>query len=211
MIVRPIPAGAAGVDLDSTVTPSIAAGFRQAGKAFVMRYATAVTAAEIAACHAEGLGVGFVSFGRQSLFNALTGQQDATAILKHLASISVPLDTGLTIGLDLETPKGALISDLLVYERGFAGYIVSPGCTSGAYVGAGLGMTSAQLYSLAATRYWKSGSRVVDLSGAAAEPQCGYCLTQVLPFDQSCGGAQVDYDFAGADFEGRNWHAVFGS
>lgn len=211
MIVRPIPAGSAGVDLDSPVTPSIAAGFRQAGKSFVMRYATVVTASEIAACHAEGLGVGFISFGRQSLFNALTGQQDATAILKHLASIGVPLGDGLTIGLDLETPKGALIADLLAYERGFAGYIVSPGCTSGAYIGAGLGMTSAELYSLAATRYWKSGSKIEDLKGEAAEPNCGYCLTQTLPFDQPCGGAQVDYDFAGADFQGRNWHCLYGS
>ena len=210
MIVRPIPAGAAGVDLDSPVTPSIAAGFRQAGKSFVMRYATVVTASEIAACHAEGLGVGFISFGRQQDFSATTGAQDAAAILTHLRSQGIPY-TGATIGLDLETPKGATIADVLAYERGFAGVIVNNGCTSGVYVGAGLGMSSAELYSMAATRYWKSGSKIEDFGGAIAEPQCGWCLTQVLPFDQPCGGALVDFDGAGQDFEGRSWHALYGS
>jgi hypothetical protein len=211
MIVRPLPAGSAGVDLDSPITPSIAAGLRQAGKAFAMRYATAVTAAEIAACHAENIGVGFVSFGRQTLYNALTGAQDAAAILSHLRAVGVPLGDELTIGLDLETPTGATIAAVLEYERAFAVAIVATGCTSGAYVGAGLGMTSAELYSMAATRYWKSGSKIEDLSGAVSEPNCGWCLTQVLPFDQPLAGAMVDFDFSGADFEGRNWHCLFAS
>ncbi|MHB8330770.1 MAG: glycoside hydrolase family 25 domain-containing protein [Acidiferrobacteraceae bacterium] len=208
LIARAIPAGSAGVDLDSAVTPAIAAGFRAAGKLFCMRYGTTVTAAEIAALHAEGLGVGFVSFGRQADFSARAGAADAAAILTHLRSQGVAY-TGATVGLDLETPRGATIADLLAYERGFAGVVVNNGCTSGVYLGAGLGMTSAELYSMSATRYWKSGSRIVDLTGAAAEPACGYCLTQVLPFDQPCGGAEVDYDFAGADFEGREWIALW--
>jgi Domain of unknown function (DUF1906) len=209
MIARPIPAGAAGVDLDSPVTPSIAAAFHQAGKSFVMRYASVVTASEIAACHAAGLGVGLVSFGRQQNFSSATGVGDATAIVNHLRSQGVTLGSELTIGLDLETPTGATIASVLEYEHSFAGIITATGCTSGVYVGAGLGMTSEQLFSMAATRYWKSGSRIVDLAGEAAEPKCGYCLTQVLPFDQMLGGAAVDYDFAGQDFFGRSWHALY--
>ena len=111
--------------------------------------------------------------------------------------------------VDMEDPTGATIADLLAYERAFATDIVATGCTSGVYLGSGLGMTSAQLYSMAATRYWKSGSRIVDLQGNAAEPACGYVLTQTLPFNQQCGSTPVDYDFAGQDFEGRNWVALW--
>jgi hypothetical protein len=209
LVIRPCPPGLAGVDLVGTVSASIAKNFRAAGKGFVMRYGRSVTAEEVAAITEEGMGLGFYSYGRQSEFSTQTGEQDAQAVLDHLRSVGVPIGAMLTLTVDLETPKDT-IPDVLAYERdGWAPTVTATGCTSGAYVGAGLGMTSAQLFGMKATRYIKSGSRIVDLAGAAAEPECGYAMTQILPFDQACGGANVDYCFSQYDYFGRSLFMVW--
>lgn len=209
LVVRPCPPGLAGVDLVGTVTPAIAKGFRAAGKSFVMRYGKSVTPEEVAAITDEGMGLGFYSYGRQTDFSPQTGQQDAEAVLDNLRVAGVPVGSMLTLLVDLETPK-ATIAEVLAYEKeGWAATVTPTGCTSGAYIGAGLGMTSAELTSMAATRYCKSGSKVEDLTGAASEPMCGYCLTQVLPFNQPCGGAEVDFEFSGQDYFGRSVFMVW--
>jgi len=209
LVARPIPPGSAGVDTVAVATPTIAAAWRAAGKTFAIRYGTSVTSAEVLALTSVGLGVVFISYGRKSGFTAASGAADAQAILDHLKSIGVPRGGMLTILVDLEDPAGAIIADITTYEHAFAATIVATGCTSGAYIGAGLTMTSAELYALAATRYYKSGSRIVDAQGNAAEPQCGYCLVQGLPFDQQCGGTEVDFDAAFEDFEGRSCFAIW--
>jgi Domain of unknown function (DUF1906) len=211
LIARAIPAGEAGVDTTEIVTATIAAAWKAAGKRWALRYALSLTSAEVATVTGGGLGLVLLSYGRRSDFSAATGAADAQAILTHLRGIGVPLGGELTIGVDLEDPAGATVADVLAYEAGFAGEIVAVGCTSGAYIGSGLMMTSAQLYSMKATRYYKSGSRIVDSAGAAAEPQCGWVLVQGLPFNQACGGANVDYDCAWQDFEGRGWVALYDS
>ncbi|HXB28055.1 MAG TPA: glycoside hydrolase domain-containing protein [Gemmatimonadaceae bacterium] len=211
LIARAIPAGDAGVDTIETVTPAIAAAWKAAGKRWVLRYALALTAAEVATITGEGLGLALLSYGRKSDFSSATGASDAQAIIAHLRSIGVPLGEQLTIGVDLEDPAGAKVADVLAYESGFAAVIVATGCTSGAYIGAGLGMTSAELYSMKATRYYKSGSRVVDFAGDVAEPQCGWTLVQGLPFNQPCGGTNVDFDCAFEDFRGRSWIGLYES
>ncbi len=209
LVARPIPPGTAGVDLDETVTPAIASGFRAAGKGWVGRYALGLSAVEVSTITSIGLGLVIYSYGRQSDYSETTGISDAQTILAHLKAIGVPVGGMLTIILDLETPTGATIADLQAYESGFADAIAATGCTSGVYVGAGLGMTSAELYALKATRYSKSGSRIEDVSGAAAEPQCGYVLVQGLPFDEPCGGTRVDLQCAWQDFEGRSCWALY--
>lgn len=211
LIARAIPAGDAGVDTIEAVTPAIAAGWKAAGKRWALRYALALTAAEVATITGEGLGLVLLSYGRKSDFSSATGAADAQAILNHLRAIGVPLGGQLSIGVDLEDPAGATIADVLAYEAGFATAIIATGCTSGAYIGSGLMMTSAQLYSMRATRYYKSGSRIVDSKGEASEPQCGWVLVQGLPFNQSCGGTNVDFDCAWQDFEGRSWIALYDS
>lgn len=210
LVARACKPGLAGVDLLGTVTPAIAKGFRAEGKSFVMQYGKIVTADAVAAITDEGMGLGIYSFGRQGDFSPTTGAQDAEEILDHLRSIGVPVGNMLTLTLDLETPKGATIADVLAYEKqGWAAKVTPTGCTSGAYLGAGLLMTSAQYFSMAATRYVKSGSRLIDTAGNAAEPECGYVMTQVLPFDQQCGGAEVDFCFSGHDYFGRSMFMVW--
>lgn len=209
LVARPCPAGYAGVDLDAPVSAETAQAFYGAGKRFVLRYGTSLASGEPETICEAGLGLGILSFGRQSDYTGATGSGDATAILDHLRSIAVPVGGGLTLGLDLETPKGATIPELQTYEGAFARTNVAADCSSGVYVGAGLGMTSAELYHLAATHYYKSGSRILDTAGNAAEPSCGYQLTQVLPFGQPCGGSIVDFDFSGEDFKGRYWWMLF--
>lgn len=209
LLARPIPPGTAGVDTVMQITPAIAAGLRAMGKGWVARYGLSVTAAEIAAITGIGLGVVFVSYGRKSDFNDATGRADAQAIIDHLKSIGVPLGAMLTIMVDLEDPAGATIADVLTYERGFAAVVVATGCTSGAYIGSGLGMTSAELYSMAATRYWKSGSRVTDFHGNVSEPECGWALVQGLPFDVKLAGGEFDTDCAWQDFKGRSVFALY--
>jgi hypothetical protein len=209
LVARAIPPGSAGVDTTEVITPAIAAALRAEGKRWIGRYALSVTAVEVGTITSIGLGLVLFSYGRQSDFSAATGAGDATAIIDHLKVIGVPLGGMLTIILDLETPTGATIAALKEYEAAFAGAIAATGCTSGVYLGAGLMMTSAELYALKATRYAKSGSRIVDSQGNAAEPQCGYVLVQGLPFDQPCGGAEVDFEIAFQDFEGRSCWALY--
>ena len=204
LVVKPCPSGLAGIDLIAPVSPAIAKGFVAARKSFVMTYGKTVTAETIAAVTDEGLGLGFYSYGRQSNFSPDTGKQDAQEILDHLRSLGVPIGSMLTLVADLETPK-ATVAEVLEYEKqGWAATVTPTGCTSGAYLGAGLQMTSAQMFSMAATRYVKSGSRLLDAQGNAAEPECGYVMTQVLPFDQPCGGAEVDFCFTGHDYFNRS-------
>lgn len=211
LIARAVPAGEAGVDTVERITPAIAAALVAAGKRWVLRYALSLTTVEVATITGAGLGLVLLSYGRKSDFSAATGAADAQAILEHLRSIGVPLGGQLSIGVDLEDPAGATVADVLAYEAGFATAIIATGCTSGAYIGSGLMMTSAQLYSMKATRYYKSGSRIVDSKGEAAEPQCGWVLVQGLPFNQPCGGASVDFNCAWHDFEGRAWVALYDS
>lgn len=207
-IARPVPSGQAGVDLLAQVSSANAAGFKAAGKGFVLRYGAELGADEPGSICEQGLGLGILSRGRQSDYTEATGKSDSEAILDHLRSIGVPVDA-LTIGLDLETPRGATAPELHIYEGAFAANNVAASCTSGVYVGAGLLMSSTQLYDLAATRYYNSGSRIVDAAGNAAEPECGYTLTQVLPFGVPCGGTTVDLDFSGEDFHGRSWWMLY--
>lgn len=210
LVARACAPGLAGVDLDVPVSSAIAKGFRAAGKGFVMRYGKVVTASEVGDITEEGLGLGLYSFGRQQDFSPTTGKEDAQAVLDNLRAAGVPVGSMLTLTVDLETPNGATIADVLAYEKeGWAANVTPTGCTSGAYVGAGLGMTSAELFSMAATRYIKSGSRIVDLDGNAAEPECGYAMTQILPFGQPCGGATVDFCFSQQDYFGRKVFMVW--
>jgi hypothetical protein len=209
LIARPIPPGTRGFDTVETITPAIAQAAKAQGNGFVIRYGTAVQSSEVDAVTSTGQGLGFVSFGRRADFNLTTGAQDSEAILDHLRSVGVPVGSSLTLGADLETPSGATVQDVLAYEKGFATRTTSTTCTSGPYVGAGLSMTSAELYSMAGTRYWKSGSRIVDADGHAADPECGWAMIQAYPFNQKCGGAQVDFDFAQQDFMGRSWWAIY--
>jgi len=206
MIARPFPLGFRGFDTTTPLDVALCKAARAAGLDFAMRYGRSVTPAEIDAAMSSGLWLGFLTYGRQSDFSTATGVEDARALLDQVHGV-LGVPSGITLGLDLETPRGATLDELRAYEAGFAQTVV-PVNSSGVYVGAGLGMTSRELYALASTRYYKAGSRIVDAAGNAAEPACGWCLMQGYPLDQSFAGTRIDYDFAQHDFRGRQWWGV---
>lgn len=195
------------VDTDAVVTAAVAAEFAVAGVTCVLRYGVSVSAEEFGTILAHGIAVGFLTYGRGSDFTVANGVADAQALLDKAKSLGIP--PGMTYGLDLEDPKGASIADVLAYEKAYATQITTvAGNLPGAYLGAGLGLTSKQATGMGAVRYYKSGSRVVDLQGNPTEPERGFCLVQRLPFNQHLGGVQVDYDSAGDDYYGCAWTVV---
>jgi len=195
------------VDLVTRITPAIAAGFVRAGVTAVLRYGASIDSAEFSTIMSYRLSLGLLTYGRRSDFSAVTGTVDAQELLDKAKALGIP--PGLTYGVDLEDPKGASVNDVLVYERGFAVRVTTiPRNLSGAYIGSGLLMNSADLTGMGSTRYYKSGSRIVDARGNAAEPERGWTLIQRLPFDQTLAGTKVDYDSAGEDFHGDAWTVV---
>jgi hypothetical protein len=196
------------IDTDTAITPDVARELAAAGYTAVLRYGVDTTPAEFAGIMAAKLAYGMLTHGRRSTFTGDTGAADAQALLDKAKQLGIP--PGLTYGLDMESPKGATAVDLLTYERTYGLRILSvPGNLPGLYAGAGLLLSSAELSSMVAKRYYKSGSRVVDAEGRVAEPARGWSLIQRLPFDRKLCGIEVDDDSAGDDYEGDGWTVVY--
>lgn len=206
LAIRPLIPEDKIVDTNEIVTASVAAAWKQAGVTAALRYRN-LTTEEFGTLMAYQISVGLLTYGRQADYTLATGQLDAQQLLDLAKTLGIP--PGLTYGLDLETPSGATIADLLTYEKGFSGHIYTiPTNLAGVYCGAGLMMTSVELTSMGAKRYYKSGSRVCDAHNNPSEPARGWSLIQRLPFDRMLGGARVDYDSAGSDYYGDAWTVV---
>ena len=171
----------------------------------VFLYAETVTQADIDNALGAGLDVAFVMYSPSPGYqpSAQLGTQMATAACAALKKLSIPATVCLFV--DLETMGGAP-TDKIAHANAAADVIAAQGFTPGGYIGAGVGLTSAQLFALHVVRYWKSGSRVEDATGALAEPACGWCVVQGMPFDYQVpgGGPEVDLDVVWQDYKGRS-------
>lgn len=175
----------------------------------IFLYAEQVTQADIDNALGAGLQVAFVMFSPTPGYqpSAQLGAQMATSACAHLKSLSVP--AGVSLFIDLES-MGGVAADKIAHANAAADVIAAQGFLPGAYVGAGVGLTSVELYALRVVRYWKSGSKVLDRNGQYAEPGCGWCVVQGMPFNQQIpnGGPLVDIDAVWQDYRGRTIKAL---
>ncbi len=161
------------------------AGFRFAG-----RYVTSLSIAELSDILRAGLAVTLFSYANSF---------DPTDEIAALQRLQIPRT--IVVWLDVEgvtDAPAALIQRINTWARALraAGYI------PGLYVGAGCPLTSTELYALSVERYCHSCSRVVDSHNNAAEPLCGWCMTQ-CSCEQQRAGIEVDIDFVYEDYKGR--------
>jgi hypothetical protein len=169
----------------------------------ILRYED-MTAEELEWLLAAGLLVGLVVTSPAPSYqpSASLAQSKYQVAIEHFVGLDVP--DSVSVLADLET-MGGDVSDRIAYANAAAAVTLSARLGPAAYIGSGVGMTSAELYALAATRYVKGLSRVTDDANALAEPACGWVGYQQYPGNQrSKSGVLVDYGILGTDYEGRS-------
>jgi hypothetical protein len=202
-VATPTP-GSRWADTISHITATEAAALVADKFTGVFLYAEQVTQSDIDLALSAGLQVAFVMFSPAPGYqpSAALGASMATVACQKLRALNLP--AGLTLFIDLES-MGGLPADKIAHANAAAAVIVKMGFIAGGYIGAGVGLTSAELYALLVTLYWKSGSIVLDRNGQHAEPGCGWAVVQGMPFDYKVpgGGPEVDLDVVWEDYRGR--------
>lgn len=174
-----------------------------AGVQVFMRYTENLSGGELQMILSKKGLVGFVTTSPANGYAptmALATQKHQAALMRIKA---LGVGPGVTSFVDLEGMGGDFQSRI-DYANAALG-AMTPYCIGGVYVGAGVGLTSKELYDLPqATRYWKSLSRVQDRFGQIAEPDCGWAIIQAYPPNLMVNGVVVDVDLCQSDFHGRS-------
>ena len=196
-------------DTISHITALEASAMVADGFAGVFLYAETVTQADVDNALGAGLMVAFVMYSPSPGYqpSAQLGAQMALNACVALKKLNMP--TGISLFIDLES-MGGTPADKIAHANAAADTIVAQGLLAGGYIGAGVGLTSVQLFDLHVTLYWKSGSIVESAPGVLAEPECGWAVVQGMPFDYQVpnGGPEVDLDVVWQDYRGRSIVAV---
>lgn len=203
-----IPVGVQLVDTDTVVSAAVAAALKTQGVAGVIRYLSRsipqhpgdLSAAEIAAIRGAGLGVMAVQHvapARRWAPSKALGEQYGLAAVANARGCGLP--EGMTIALDLEDPMPCAAADTIAYVNAWCGAVAGEGYETMLYVGPNCGLDSHQLYwRLACRLYWKSASRVPDVSVR------GYAMRQSLPVVMA--GIAVDQSVVTGDALGAAPH-----
>jgi hypothetical protein len=173
------------------------------GVGAVLRYEN-LTAGELANLLDAKLLVGLLVTSPEAGYQptAALAQEKYSAAVATFTALGVPAT--VSVLADLEEMGGAA-ADRIAYANAAAGEIASGRFDPAGYFGAGVGLTSLELYDLAVNRYLKGLSRVTDQTGTLAEPACGWVGYQVYPGNRSLpGGLLVDFGILGTDYEGRS-------
>lgn len=176
-------------------------GFRAAGL-----YCAVVTAETLAACLGAGLGVHWILEGLSgsTVPTAALGEGQARTSIARVRALGSL--AGATVSSDLEG-TGRTPDAWTAYADGAANATSQLGDLPAAYIGGGIGLTSAELYALAAVRYGKGASKVLDRYGAYAEPACGWSWVQGNPVNwkHPGSGLTIDVGVLWPDYRGRSF------
>lgn len=190
--------GARGIDSEPyshTGEQVKAKALKDSGIDFVVLYLGAVTPGIVA--NVVGAGLGFMPC-------TYADQFDGSTTVARLTALQLP--KGCTVWLDVEGERicPPQIEPLLLQAKinAWASAVIDAGYIAGLYVGAPQPLTSAELYALKVTRYWKSASRILDRNGQLAEPACGWCMFQSYP-SRDWAGVWSDVDFIHQDYRQR--------
>jgi Domain of unknown function (DUF1906) len=197
MIVRAPAFPSFGIDCVSILTASSCRALKAAGIAFVIRYLDTLTPQERDAVLEAELGLGFCSYSEAGgwLPTDAKGIAGGAQAVAKLRALSIP--EGPTVWTDLEgVAKSAAAADVMGWANAHASQITAAGYDAGLYVGAGGGLTGAELFSLEFDKYWRSLSDVPTPSPA------GWALLQLFKTTVIAGVA-VDVDAVQYDWKDR--------
>jgi hypothetical protein len=212
VILAPVAFGAVFLDCLIPLSPAHLVGLRgfvfpgtRTGVTGFFRYAENLTAAELTSIVASGYQLIPVGESRPNGYvpTAADGSADAARVVAIIRALGIP--AGVTVGCDLEGMGGGA-QDTIEYANAQAAIIQSAGDGPMAYVGAGVPLTSAQLYQLKDTLYWHSLSSVQPVA------VCDYAVLQGFPTQtlRLSNGIllEADVNFIYRDKEGRGPVAV---
>ncbi len=199
MIIKPAPVGCRIVDslqFSQTGTASQAQALKAAGCEGVAGYLGVMSAQRLKYVLDTGMGCLPVTLAGEYL----DGGVDEVA---QLHVLQVPL--GASVVLDMEGLDAYNTDPHIIIDRvnawasavGLAGYV------PWLYVGSPQPLTSDQLWKLQVRGYWRGQGRIVDHSGALAEPTgCGWSMVQAYP-SVTIGAVLVDCNQVSQDYKGR--------
>lgn len=193
MISRTAPPGSRGIDCVQKISAQQAAALRAHGLDFVVRYLGSLDLDELHGILDAGLGCMPVTFADAF---------DGAHAVAQCHTLGFP--PGICVWLDLEGSGPWNESpDLLGAQiDGWTIPVTSAGYLPSLYVGVPQPLTSTQLYARKVVRYWRGQGRIVDHTGALAEPTCGWCMYQTYPSHMR-EGVWVDDDVTQHDYRGR--------
>ena len=180
--VEAAPPGSQGFDCNTKLTAKSAAGLRQAGFRFAVRYLTRGSDAppsDLSRDEADlildaGLALMAVQHVAKENWTPTEtlGRQSGVNAAKHAQQIELP--AGVNVWLDLEGVKAGVGAQAVIdYCNAWFESVGSAGYTTGIYVGASCRLNGDDLYWRLRTRhYWKSGSKVPEI------PHRGYQMIQ---------------------------------
>lgn len=193
MFVQPVPPGARGTDSVQEISAEQAKALAASGFDFCVRYIHSTTTQEVLDIVGAGLGFMPVTFA-----DRFDGRDAADACAK------LGLPAGVTVWLDLEGQNVFHLDRTILSQtiNAWADAVKSGGFMPGLYVGVPQPLTSAELYALRVTRYWRGQGSIRDHANQLAEPTCGWCMLQTYPSHWR-SGVWVDVDVAQHDYHNR--------
>jgi hypothetical protein len=194
------PSRIVGFDTITKLTHATATQLASAGLSFAVRYVGLGPAgpddldmAELLEVTDAGLGVMAVQYARTTGWSAQTGRADGQAAARNALAAGVLPEATLWCDLEGRLPgaDAAMAYAAQWYEAARSAGIEDPGL----YVGAGVPLTSEQLFhELPFRRYWRSFSQVPNVDVR------GYQMLQLFPDDVAVGGVRVDLDVVQSDY-----------
>jgi hypothetical protein len=200
------PPGALGFDANTVLTARSAAGLRDAGFAFCIRYLSRgmgqqggdLTTSEAGLILDAGLALMPVQHVQAA------GWVPTEALGKSLGQSAaananeVGFPGGVNVWMDLEGIHNATpAADVIAYGNAWCDEVAGAGYLPGVYVGASAILSGDQLYwQLKTKHYWKSGSTVPDI------PHRGYQLIQRIVHGDIIAGVEIDRDVTQTDLLG---------
>lgn len=200
MIAAPVPVGSRLTDSLQTIDAVRAQALKRSGIDGCVRYLGSVSPSEVGAIVQAGLGFMPVTFANHT---------DGKQAVAQCRALNLP--KGVSVWLDVEGQAvwQARPEALITTIDEWAADVTAGEYMPCIYIGAPQPLTSNELWKLKVVRYWKGQGRTIDRTGALAEPNCGWCMTQMFP-SRSWGGVYVDVNVVGQDYRRRvpTW-AVF--
>ncbi len=192
-----------GFDCDTTLSANLSRQFFAQGYKFCLRYLSRqqktsqdLTDQEATDILNSGLALMPVQHVRKQAWspNQGLGQQDGQEAVGNAETVGFP--DRVSLWCDLErVNRSTQPQDVIDYCEAWYQAVSAAGYTPGLYVGAGVLLTSKQLYNLPFQHYWRSQSRVPDI------PNRGYQVIQLGPSIR-VNGVWIDLDVALNDNEG---------
>jgi hypothetical protein len=194
------PTRIVGFDTIAKLDGATATRLVSTGLAFGIRYVglgdpgrSDLDATELHALTDAGLGMMAVQYARTKGWSKATGRTDGQAAARNALAAGVLAEATLWCDLEGRLPSAevAIAYAAAWYDAATNAGIQDPGL----YVGAGVPLTSEQLFhDLPFRRYWRSFSQVPNVDVR------GYQMIQLFPDDVTVAGVRVDLDVVQSDY-----------